>query len=54
MEIGWGILGLNLAALVALMTAGWLVSLPTRNVTVVPGWRPAGTVMSTGSRIRSE
>lgn len=35
MGIDWGILGLNLAALVALMTAGWLVSLPTRNVTVV-------------------
>src|SRR5512143_428666 len=35
MGIDWGILGLNLAALVTLMTAGWLVSLPTRNVTVV-------------------
>jgi steroid 5-alpha reductase family enzyme len=35
MEVDWGVLGLNLAALVALMTAGWLVSLPTRNVTVV-------------------
>ena len=35
MEIDWGVLGLNLGALVALMTAGWLTSLPTRNVTVV-------------------
>jgi steroid 5-alpha reductase family enzyme len=35
MEFNWGILGWNLVALFILMTLGWLMSLPNRNVTVV-------------------
>lgn len=45
MELDWGVLGLNLAALVALMTAGWLTSLPARNVTVVDSLWGLGFVL---------
>jgi len=35
MELDWSVLVWNLAAVAALMIAGWLLSLPGRNVTVV-------------------
>jgi steroid 5-alpha reductase family enzyme len=46
MELNWGTLGWNLAALVILMTLGWLVSLPSRNVTVVDSLWGLGFVLA--------
>ena len=46
MELNWGILGWNLAALAILMTLGWLVSLPSRNVTVVDSLWGLGFVLA--------
>jgi steroid 5-alpha reductase family enzyme len=45
MALDWGVLGWNLAAVVVLMTGGWLVSLPGRNVTVVDSLWGLGFVL---------
>jgi len=45
MEFNWSLLGWNLVAVVILMTIGWLVSLPQRNVTVVDSLWGLGFVL---------
>jgi steroid 5-alpha reductase family enzyme len=45
MAIDWGVLGWNVAAVVILMTVGWLMSLPGRNVTVVDSLWGLGFVL---------
>ena len=46
MEFNWSLLGWNLVAVVVLMTIGWLVSLPQRNVTVVDSLWGLGFVLT--------
>jgi len=46
MEFNYSLLGWNLAALFILMTLGWLVSLPARNVTVVDSLWGIGFVLT--------
>jgi steroid 5-alpha reductase family enzyme len=45
MEINWSVFGWNLMAVVILMSLGWLVSLPGRNVTVVDSLWGLGFVL---------